>query len=149
MNEVGSPKRVTAPGAGLTIATCGAVAVTNTLIRAVDALPPLSVRARGDLMHAGVSVRLIVGPVPICPSTFDCQTSEAVTSPSCGSVAVAVKVVLVPFGSGAPFAGAVMATVGRPVPVPWRKTTSCGFPAAASRDAYFTTFEFALVRPKL
>jgi hypothetical protein len=81
----------------------------------------------------------MLAPLPRRPSRSERHTSDALTSPSWGSVAVAVKVTADDGSTLAKSAGALMLTTGRLLLAEVRSMTRSGWPRAPSRERYWTT----------
>jgi hypothetical protein len=86
---------------------------TDTWIASVVELLLLSVAVAVITCAPTLRAWLMLAPLPRTPSRSERHTIEAATLPSCGSVAVAVKVMAVAGRTLAKSAGALMLTTGR------------------------------------
>ena len=147
MKATGWPNTALLVFAGAAMVTAGAPLPTVTWIRSAAVAPTLSRAVAVMMWGPRLSVALTDGPVPRTPSRSDRQVSVDAMLPSCGSVAVAVNVVLVPALTIVPSVGEVMWTVGFVAVGASRKMMSCGAPVPPSRetnsarsiDSVFTT----------
>src|SRR3989442_9497364 len=96
MKATGWPNTALLVFAGAAMVTAGAPLPTVTWIRSAAVAPMLSRAVAVMMWGPRLSVALTDGPVPRTPSRSDRQVSVDAMLPSCGSVAVAVNVVLVP-----------------------------------------------------
>ena len=111
-----SPTLKVEPFAGAVIVTVGAVLGTGLTVMEIAAVPespPESVTL-AVMVWVPIDRALVetLAPLPRTPSRFELQAMEAERIPSSESVAVPLKVILMPTIDVDPLAGAVMFTVG-------------------------------------
>ena len=125
------PAKTVVPSAGPLMVTTGAVAVTVSRTWAEPVAPSVSVTDAVRTWLPSESVTVRVPPPPSAPSRLDAHWIRLVTLPSKSSVAVAPRVTVLPAGTEAPSAGALMVTTGATLASRTRMLT-CAWPWSES-----------------